>query len=486
MYAEYKRDVSHNYLILREEEKVNTASYQVRMLTGNVIPSILKCRLQGLDGNLLFYYDITSRQSLASFYEQRKFHRKDLHMLFGGFIRVMEEMAEFLMNTDQLLLCPEYIFLDIEKREVKFCCLPDYHHPIQEQFRELTEYLLPRLDHEDSQAVSMGYGVYRKAMETGFQLEHIKEAIYQNREVTEKSNDRESTQNQEQKPPENNLDSMDNFGEKIQEKADVSHLLKTDVGNKTSKRKKGKKKEESDFQKSSNEWTGALLCVSTAAVLIIFLILRYLGYLPGIPAEAIFGGAIILLALAAFLSWTAEKKKQKKQMSAEWRQKVKRELDDTYESSSEKRRTERSSEDLYEADSVQEKMPEWGDGKYKMPEQTGETENYGETVVLSAGQTEGPASLVSREPGELATIYLDRDLMVIGKMENAADAVISLPTVSRIHAKIRKADDEYYLSDLNSRNGTSVNGRLLKTGEEYQLQDEDQVEFAQARYIFLK
>ena len=486
MYAEYKRDVSHNYLILREEEKVNTASYQVRMLTGNVIPSILKCRLQGLDGNLLFYYDITSRQSLASFYEQRKFHRKDLHMLFGGFIRVMEEMAEFLMNTDQLLLCPEYIFLDIEKREVKFCCLPDYHHPIQEQFRELTEYLLPRLDHEDPQAVSMGYGVYRKAMETGFQLEHIKEAIYQNREVTGKNDNKDSAQKQGQKPPENNLDGADNFGEKIQEKADVSHLLETDVENKTSKRKKDKKKEESDSQKSSNEWTGALLCVSTAAVMIILLILRYLGYLPGIPAEAIFGGAIILLALAAFLSWTAEKKKQKKQMSAEWRKKVKRELDDTYESSSEKRRKERNPEDLYEADSVQEKMPEWGDGKYKMPEQTGETENYGETVVLSAGQTEGPASLVSREPGELATIYLDRDLMVIGKMENAADAVISLPTVSRIHAKIRKADDEYYLSDLNSRNGTSVNGRLLKTGEEYQLQDEDQVEFAQARYIFLK
>lgn len=486
MYAEYKRDVSHNYLILREEEKVNTASYQVRMLTGNVIPSILKCRLQGLDGNLLFYYDITSRQSLASFYEQRKFHRKDLHMLFGGFIRVMEEMAEFLMNTDQLLLCPEYIFLDIEKREVKFCCLPDYHHPIQEQFRELTEYLLPRLDHEDPQAVSMGYGVYRKAMETGFQLEHIKEAIYQNREVTGKNDNKDSAQKQGQKPPENKLDGADNFGEKIQEKADVSHLLETDVENKTSKRKKDKKKEEPDFQKSSNEWTGALLCVLTAAVLIILLIFRYLGYLPGIPAEAIFGGAIILLALAAFLSWTAEKKKQKKQMSAEWRKKVKRELDDTYESSSEKRRKERKSEDLYEADSVQEKMPEWGDEKYKMPEQTGETENYGETVVLSAGQTEGPASLVSREPGELATIYLDRDLMVIGKMENAADAVISLPTVSRIHAKIRKADDEYYLSDLNSRNGTSVNGRLLKTGEEYQLQDEDQVEFAQARYIFLK
>ena len=512
MYAEYKRDVSHNYLILREDEKVNTASYQVRMLTGNVIPSILKCRIQGLDGNLLFYYDITSRQSLASFYEQRKFHSKDLHMLFGGFIRVMEEMAEFLMNTDQLLLCPEYIFLDIEKREVKFCCLPDYHHPIQEQFRELTEYFLPRLDHEDPLAVSMGYGVYRKAMETGFQLEHIKEAIYQNREATGKNDNKESAQKQEQKLTGNNLDGADNFGEEIQKKTDVSQLLKTDMENKTSKRK-DKKKEESASPKSANEWTAALICVSTAAVMIILLILRYLGYLPGIPAEAIFGGAIILLALAAFLSWTAEKKKQKKQMSAEWRQKVQRELADTKESDDKKKRAERNSENLYEADISQRKMSEWGEEKYKMPEWTGETganrlensqnvyretaqqnenyetektENYGETVVLSAGQTEGPASLVSREPGELATIYLDRDLMVIGKMENAADAVISLPTVSRIHAKIRKVDEEYYLSDLNSRNGTSVNGRLLKTGEEYKLQDEDQVEFAQARYIFLK
>lgn len=512
MYAEYKRDVSHNYLILREDEKVNTASYQVRMLTGNVIPSILKCRIQGLDGNLLFYYDITSRQSLASFYEQRKFHSKDLHMLFGGFIRVMEEMAEFLMNTDQLLLCPEYIFLDIEKREVKFCCLPDYHHPIQEQFRELTEYLLPRLDHEDPLAVSMGYGVYRKAMETGFQLEHIKEAIYQNREGTGKNDNKESAQKQEQKLTGNYLDGADNFGEEIQKRTDVSQLLKTDMENKTSKRK-DKKKEESVSPKSANEWTAALLCVSTAAVMIILLILRYLGYLPGIPAEAIFGGAIILLALAAFLSWTAEKKKQKKQTSAEWRQKVQRELADTNESDDKKKQAERNSENLYEADISQRKMSEWEEGKYRSPEWTGETggnrlenlqnvyretaqqnenyetektENYGETVVLSAGQTEGPASLVSREPGELATIYLDRDLMVIGKMENAADAVISLPTVSRIHAKIRKVDEEYYLSDLNSRNGTSVNGRLLKTGEEYKLQDEDQVEFAQARYIFLK
>ena len=103
--------------------------------------------------------------------------------------------------------------------------------------------------------------------------------------------------------------------------------------------------------------------------------------------------------------------------------------------------------------------------------------NCGETVVLSANIV---------EPGELATIYLQNELTVIGKMENAADAVIELPTVSRIHAKIRKREGEYYLTDLNSRNGTSVNGKILKGDEEYCLQDQDQIDFAQARYVFLK
>ena len=70
-------------------------------------------------------------------------------------------------------------------------------------------------------------------------------------------------------------------------------------------------------------------------------------------------------------------------------------------------------------------------------------------------------------------------------MENACDAVISLPTVSRIHAKIRKREDDYYLTDMNSRNGTVVNGRLLLPDEEYRLEPEDEVDFAQARYIFL-
>ena len=130
MYAEYKRDMSHNYLILHGENPVDTSSYQVRMLTGNAVPSILKCRIQGLDGKFLFYYDITSRQSLASFYEQKKLQVSDIRLIFGGVVKIMEEMMEFLLNPDQLLLSPEYMYLDVEKQKILY-------HDIGEAYRGL-------------------------------------------------------------------------------------------------------------------------------------------------------------------------------------------------------------------------------------------------------------------------------------------------------------------------------------------------------------
>lgn len=467
MYTEYKRDVSHNYLILCGEEKVNTASYQVRMLTGNTIPSILKCHMQGLDGKTMFYYDITSRQPVASFYEQRKFGAEDIDMLLRGVICVIEEMSEYLMNTEQLVLCPEYIFLDIEKKKVYFCCLPDYHHPIQEQFRELMEYLLPKINHEDQLAVKLGYGIYRKTMEPGLQLEHIKESIYKLQHIS-KSQDEEKL--------------CSGYSEAENEKIHDLQQLDFDTVKKMENTEKSEDTKETEINSLHNKQDNRslLVCIAAALGLVGIVGIGYLGYFPEIHVEIVLGAAILILAVAAAVICAEKYKIRKQEQKAEWRNKVKNKTDET---------TGKSFSEEINEQPIQEKSNiERTEIECIAKEPGAKTEykeQYGETIVLSAGNISGPASLVSREPGELAPIYLENELTVIGKLENAADAVIALPTVSRIHARIRKIDEGYYLADLNSRNGTSVNGRILKAGEEYQLQDEDQVDFAQARYVFL-
>ena len=53
MKSEYKRDMNHNYLILTGEDVIDTDSYQVRMIVANVVPDLLQCRIQGIDGKFM-------------------------------------------------------------------------------------------------------------------------------------------------------------------------------------------------------------------------------------------------------------------------------------------------------------------------------------------------------------------------------------------------------------------------------------------------
>ena len=42
--------------------------------------------------------------------EQKKLQVSDIRLIFGGVVKIMEEMMEFLLNPDQLLLSPEYMY----------------------------------------------------------------------------------------------------------------------------------------------------------------------------------------------------------------------------------------------------------------------------------------------------------------------------------------------------------------------------------------
>ena len=149
MRTEYKRDMNHNYLILTGDERIDTDSYQVRMIVANAVPDLLQCRIQGIDGKFMVYYDITSRHSMTALFEEKKMDLESLQVILGGFIQIMEEMSEYLLNPCQLILEPEYIYLDAERKSVRFCYLPGFHGEIQKQFQSLAEYILPKLDHED-------------------------------------------------------------------------------------------------------------------------------------------------------------------------------------------------------------------------------------------------------------------------------------------------------------------------------------------------
>ena len=77
-----------------------------------------------------------------------------------------------------------------------------------------------------------------------------------------------------------------------------------------------------------------------------------------------------------------------------------------------------------------------------------------------------------------------RPLHIIGKQENLVDYVLRRETVSRLHLRIDRKEDRYYVQDLNSTNGTMAGGHMLENNEIMEIWDGVEISIAGARYRF--
>lgn len=117
---------------------------------------------------------------------------------------------------------------------------------------------------------------------------------------------------------------------------------------------------------------------------------------------------------------------------------------------------------------VMESLPEWG------------TQH---TRVVSVKKEGGGPILISEETGE--AVRLVKFPFYIGSLAGYADYVTKSDAVSRFHAKFIRENGEIFLMDLNSTNGTKVNGHLLNVQEKVRLLPEDCIVFADEKYRFL-
>lgn len=108
------------------------------------------------------------------------------------------------------------------------------------------------------------------------------------------------------------------------------------------------------------------------------------------------------------------------------------------------------------------------------------------TVLLNPGKDEreiGLRFLRALDDGE-PDIRIAYYPFIIGKQENLVDHVLNRETVSRLHLRIDQKDGHYYVQDLNSTNGTMVNGRMLENNETIEVREGTDLSIAGIRYQF--
>jgi len=94
--------------------------------------------------------------------------------------------------------------------------------------------------------------------------------------------------------------------------------------------------------------------------------------------------------------------------------------------------------------------------------------------------------LISRDPRRTGDLDIYKTNYLIGRDANAASGVIvSNPKISRLHCRIDCTENGYFITDLNSRNGTMLNGEIITPGLPYSITDGDMISIAGTKYTVL-
>ena len=459
MQIDYKRDLNHTYVILQEEKEPDTASYQIRMLLTNAIPGLLDCKIGKMDDKTLFYYEVTSRQSLQSVFEQRSIGAEVLRKLFEQLLDLLEELGQYLLVPDGLVLQPELVFADANLENFSFCYLPGkqgHTGCFQKQIRELMEYLLPKLDHQEQDAVVLGYGLYREISAEIFSVETIQALLYQTGKEKKETTEQEGKERSREENPPVQMEEM-RWEEREAEAAAENFFV------------------EAEEEKDEGNWKNIVEAVICIGFLGGVLALRWtqaetVWYLVLGGAAAVVG--IVSLALELFSEY--QNRKGLKQKDGTWNP----------QSDTEQQGWRRDSS--VEKEKTWEKNEEQENRKmHSLMELEGQEEDlFGKTELLTSPEDEGRAYLIPIDPIDLPLIPIERGSTLIGKLSAAADVTLPYRTVSRLHAKLVSTEEGDYLLDLNSRNGTTVNGVPLMGETKRKLEDGDDISFAGKKYRY--
>ena len=484
--ADFKREMNRNYMILCPIENLRNP-YAARMLSENRIDGLLAFQEKYMDGRRKYYYDITSHQPLKRLLEHQAANGSEILRLISDLVSALRQLERFFLDADQLCLEPDMIYVEPDSFQCVFCLIPETGGNFEEDFRKLAQYLLDHADHDDETAVMTAFCVFKESRKENFGIEDMERCLYKYRNgKRENPNVREDPkfQGNPNVPWKSDLRENLNFRENQNFKED------SDFRGDLNLQETPNFQEDQDLQKNRkgkiswrNYWQGkcglfAAALAGIAAVLAAFLIWNPSS---GSLWEAgrIFGSMIwgrpwilgvLLLPAAGALFWKYEKAEKPTEPEAE----NKREESKMSDEEDWEILFQEAGDDATEGISGEGKPPLEGSAKEEAEMQT---------VLLTCVSAEKkPRQLVPLDGGPPVSVGYSPFL--IGKNEILADLCLTAPEVSRLHAKIEETENGYLVTDLNSTNGTFVDGRLLEANETCLLNPGSELAIASIRFRF--
>lgn len=495
-------------------------SVEYEVLKRNSLKTLIPIQLREKDGEKSLLFDITGKQPLKKREKESGFTQKECEKLLQGIIDLLGEIDNYMLDLNCVEFGPEYIYIGASG-EIQWIYCPQTILMVQEEsdiqnnrqtsldFQSKVEsffaWMLTQIDYEDTRAVQFMYRFYNKIRKLGFSKDLLERYILS--ATMEESYDTEAQQRDKGKleKREENRDKIYKEREKLEDRrVSYESFFREDL-EKVQQRKEWQREEKQKIQNSKNreelkagyskkrkqnnsDWGAAgnlnkqkviysnkqkniYLCLSIifsigvvgSAGLEIFFV--YSGMQRGFT-ELLFrysiGGILLILTCVFGIVWSVGRIKTIKNINKNKEKEYVKEND-----SSEKRMIKTEVE--WEADE---------DG----------------TTILSGGNgvknmSDNDLCPMLREE-ETGIIYLVKDCPFYIGSAGGNQLEIQDKTISREHAIILEnryidGGEGYTIQDMDSTNGTWIDGKKMRKGGQAQLKDGAIIRFAQKEYKFL-
>lgn len=528
MDVEFKKDLHHTYMVISQNEFSKEENYCIKLLKTNSLPGMIKLEQRSVDNSVTFYYDITAKQTLNNLLEKSVMSCDQINQLFTRIIDTIERGYEFLLNENDFILEPEFIFLDLASNQPYLCYLPGHHKSVKEQMSRFIEYIMNKVDYNDKDAVLIVYNLYGACREEGYTFHHLMKILqgkYTRPEIgksirrtkvetevsiektikstIEKSDrlnlDKEKPEKEKSDKKRYSLDQVD------QDRLGTETCPKTkieDVSYPIMLEKITGEQETNCYPYRTYLYTVICVLLTTLLLTLSFkakIVYNSLG--SRIEYSKLFALLLIVLGGTGYLLnkiWDKKNKISKIIKKQEY-------IDPRIDSSKQgflklskiaannvmkqnfqaKTAGKGRTEDKYH-DHIKSRVeikPLISSSRLDVPD-TAEKEEHNSTCLLNDAIKDG-CYLKPVDDSEYETIKIKEFPFFIGKLKKNVDYCLENNAVSRYHAKITKDQDNYYLTDLNSTNGTFLNNEILPTYQKKEMKPGDEIRFANINYVFI-
>ncbi len=175
MDAKIMKDLNGKQLCIVSEQ-VTGSGYELKMFEYNQVQGFLALSTARINNWINYQYKVGDYEALEDVFYHQEMDLTDVKSLFLAISKAIVEAKEYLLNVDSILLNPQYIFRQGE--EYYFCYYPIAEKNFQKNLRELMEYVLQHLNHEDQTGVLLAYGLYQKILRNDFTMESLMQDFY--------------------------------------------------------------------------------------------------------------------------------------------------------------------------------------------------------------------------------------------------------------------------------------------------------------------